>query len=113
LDLNPEARLKLIGQGYLPEPTDPRTKQEIAAWVVAGVLRDAGTDVHAMGVIKADDLDVWIFMPRSLDDSLLQKVRNALKETLPNSPKVSFYTSGETEMKLISSEPEEPSDGVT
>lgn len=66
-----------------------------------------------MGVIKADDLDVWIFMPRSLDDSLLQKVRNALKETLPNSPKVSFYTSGETEMKLISSEPEEPSDGVT
>jgi hypothetical protein len=63
--------------------------------------------------MKADDQDVWIYVSHSIDNSLLQKVRDMLKRTLPNSPKVSFYTSGETEMKLIDVEAEGSPDELT
>jgi hypothetical protein len=102
----------LRGEGILSAGGSVRqaTRQEAASGVIAEVLRQAGQDVNAMGVMKTDELSVWIYVPHSLDHSLLQMVRAALKRTLPNSPKVDFYTSGETEMKLIDAEPEEPSE---
>jgi len=65
------------------------------------MLRQAGLDISAMGVMKADESGVWVYVPHSIHNSVLQKVRAALKTTLPNSPQVDFYTSGDTEMKLI------------
>jgi hypothetical protein len=92
------------GEGRLSvgEPLAPSTSvQDTASEVVAMMLRQAGLDISAMGVMKADESGVWVYVPHSIHNSVLQKVRAALKTTLPNSPQVDFYTSGDTEMKLI------------
>jgi hypothetical protein len=96
------------GEGSLSTgaPARQLSTQETAALVVALTLQEAGLDQNAMGVMKADDLGVWIYVPHSLEDSVLEKVREMLKATLPSSPKVDFYTSGETEIKLLDAETE-------
>lgn len=93
------------GEGTLtvgqPPQAPPQTPQETASEVVAMMLRQDGLDVNAMGVMKVDDLGVWVYVPHSIHQSVHDKVRAALKTTLPGSPRVDFYTAGETEIKLI------------
>jgi len=98
------------GEGTLsvgqPPPKPLQTSQEIAAEVVGMMLRQAGLDVSAMSVMKVDDRGVWVYVPHLIHDSVPEKVRAALKMTMPGGPRVDFYTSGDTEMKLLNGDVE-------
>jgi hypothetical protein len=81
-------------------------QQMVAAEVIALTLRQQGLDTSAMSVMKFDQEVVWVYVPHSVHDSVLEKARAALKATLATSPLVDFYTSGETEIQMLDADPD-------
>jgi len=92
------------GEGTLsvgsPPSPPPYTSEETAAEVVAMMLRQSGLDVSAMSVMKVVQNGIWVYVPHSIHNSVLQKVRTALQTTLPDLPAVAFFT-GQAEMQQI------------
>jgi hypothetical protein len=65
------------------------------------MLRQAGLDVNSMRVLEADSEAVEIYVPHSIHNSVLQKVRDAVRTTTAVE-KVRFFTRGEDmEMETI------------
>jgi hypothetical protein len=81
---------------------DPK---RVAEETVSTVLRQFGLDVAAMGVMDVDYDRILVFVPHAISEAVLVRVRNALKLTLPTNPVVDFYTSGESEVRLIDGDP--------
>ena len=97
--LQGEGTLSAVG---VPGPARAATPKVEVANVVEMMLIKQGLDRSAMNVVNADPDEVLIYVPHSIHNSVLKRVRRAIKLTTPAAGPVKFFTIGNNqEMETV------------